>query len=363
MERIRVAIIGCGNISGIYLKNLTTRFADVVEVVTVCDLIPERALKAQEEYRIPNAVFTDEEVMADPTIEAILNITPPLEHKKVNMMALHAGKHAYCEKPLACSLEDGREQAALAQEKGLLLGGAPDTFLGGGIQTCKKLLEDGWIGTPVAATAQMMSHGPESWHPNPDFFYQFGAGPLFDMGPYYVTALINLLGGVKSVAASARSSYAARVAGHPDRKGEIIHVNVPTHCAAVLNFASGAIGTLVTSFDVYSSGEQPITIYGSTGTLRVPDPNTFGGPIEILRAGSREWEQVPVLHGNTDNSRGLGFTDFCRCLRTGEEPIASWKQTLHALEVMCSVYTASEQGTNVEIESVYPHKKSIALSK
>ncbi|MBQ3222464.1 MAG: Gfo/Idh/MocA family oxidoreductase [Clostridia bacterium] len=363
MERVRVAVIGCGCISGIYLTNLTTRFADVVEVITVCDIIPERALEAQKTYNIPNAVFTDEEVMADPTIEAILNITPPLEHKKVNMMALAAGKHAFCEKPLACTLEDGREQVAFAQEKGLLLGGAPDTFLGGGIQTCKKLIEDGWIGTPVAATAQMLGHGPESWHPDPEFFYKFGAGPLFDMGPYYVTALVNLLGGVKNVAASVRASYPQRVIGSEKKKGQVIEVEVPTHCAGVLNFESGAIGTLVTSFDVYNKDTQPITVYGSAGTLRVPDPNTFGGPIEILRPGSNVWEQVPVVYPNTVNSRGLGFTDFCRCIRTGEEPLAGWKQTLHVLEVMCAFYSASEKGENVEIESVYTRRDAVALNK
>ncbi|MDO4740524.1 MAG: Gfo/Idh/MocA family oxidoreductase [Eubacteriales bacterium] len=363
MKRVRAAVVGCGCISGIYLTNLTTRFSDVVEVAMVCDIIPERALEAQKTYNIHKAVFTDEEVMADPTIEVVLNITPPLEHKKVNMMALAAGKHAFCEKPLACTLADGREQAALAQEKGLLLGGAPDTFLGGGIQTCKKLIEDGWIGTPVAATAQMLSHGPESWHPDPEFFYKFGAGPLFDMGPYYVTALINLLGGVKNVAASARASYPQRVIGSEKKKGQVIDVEVPTHCAGILNFASGAIGTLVTSFDVWNRGGQPITVYGSAGTIRVPDPNTFGGPIELLRAGSGEWEQVPVVYPHTENSRGLGFTDFCRCIRTGEEPLAGWKQTLHVLEVMCAFYASSETGENIAIESAYPRRNAVALNK
>lgn len=364
MERVRVAVIGCGVISGIYLTNLTGRFSDTVDVAAVCDIIPERALEAQRQYNIPKAVFTDEEIMADHSIEAILNITPPLEHKKVNVMALQAGKHAYCEKPLACTLADGREQVRLAQQKGLLLGGAPDTFLGGGIQTCKKLIEDGWIGTPVAATAQMLGHGPESWHPDPEFFYQFGAGPLFDMGPYYVTALINLLGGVKSVAASVRASFPQRVIGSEKKRGQVIRVEVPTHCAGILNFESGAIATLVTSFDTWTSGDnQPITIYGSTGSLRVPDPNTFAGPIDILRAGSREWEHVSVLYPNTANSRGLGFADFCRCIREGGEPLASWKQTLHVLEILSAFYRSGEEGRSIDIESSYVRRNAVPLEK
>ena len=212
MERIRAAVIGCGCISDIYLKNLTGCFSDTVEVVSVCDIIPERALEKQKKYSVPKAVFTDEEIMDDPSIEAVLDITPPQEHAKVNLMAIQAGKHVFCEKPLACTLEDGLAEVAAAKETGVLLGGAPDTFMGGGIQTCKKLIEDGWIGTPVAAQAHMLGHGPESWHPDPDFFYHFGAGPLFDMGPYYVTALINLLGPVSTVTASAKITFPERTA-------------------------------------------------------------------------------------------------------------------------------------------------------
>ena len=362
MKRVRVAVIGCGCISGIYLKNLTGRFADTVEVAAVCDLIPERALAAQKEYGVPKAVFTDEEIMADPTIEAILNITPPLEHAKVNLMALRAGKHAYCEKPLACTLEDGKAQAKEAEKRGLLLGGAPDTFLGGGLQTCKKLIRDGWIGDIVAVSAQMLGHGPESWHPDPEFFYKFGAGPLFDMGPYYVTALCNLVGPVAAVTASTRASYPRRVIGSEPKKGQVIEVEVNTHCAGVLDFACGAVGTLTTSFDVWSDRNlQPITVYGSRGTLRVPDPNTFGGPIDILLPGAEGWQSVPVLYPNTENSRGLGFTDFCRCVREGGEPLASWRQTIHVLETMCAFDLSSREGRRVEIASRSPERAPLDL--
>lgn len=362
MKRVRAAVIGCGCISDIYLKNLTGRFSDTVEVAAVCDIIPERALSRQKQYAIPKAVFTDEEIMNDPDIEAVLDITPPQEHKHVNMLAINAGKHVFCEKPLACTFADGLDQVEAAKKAGVLLGGAPDTFMGGGIQTCKKLIEDGWIGTPVAAQAYMLGRGPESWHPDPDFFYHFGAGPLFDMGPYYTTALVNLLGGADSVTSSARISFPERIATCKEHYGETIHVDVPTHCAAVIGMRSGAIASLTVSFDVYAPYDrQPITVFGSRGTLRVPDPNTFGGPISILRAGSREWEDIPVLYPDTENSRGLGFTDFCRCIRSGTKPYSGCDQTLHVLEIMNAVYSSADTGKAVRIGTPYEYKHSLEL--
>ncbi len=362
MERIRAAVIGCGCISDIYLKNLTGCFGDAVEVVSVCDIIPERALEKQKKYSVPKAVFTDEEIMDDPSIEAVLDITPPQEHAKVNLMAIQAGKHVFCEKPLACTLEDGLNEVAAAREKGVLLGGAPDTFMGGGIQTCKKLIEDGWIGTPVAAEARMLSRGPESWHPDPDFFYHFGAGPLFDMGPYYVTALINLLGPVSTVTSSAKITFPERTATCKEHYGETIHVTTPTHAAGILGMQQGAIAMLTVSFDVWNTYDrQPITVYGSKGTLRVPDPNTFGGRISLLRPDSGEWEDIPLLYPYTENSRGLGFTDFCRCIRSGKKPYAYCDQTLHVLDVMSAFYRSSEKGTSIAIEAPYEMRHSLPL--
>ena len=361
MKKVRIAIVGCGCISGIYLKNLTTVFSDTVEVAAVCDLIPERALEAQKQYNIPKAVFTDEEIMDDPEIEMVLNLTTPDQHKFVNMMALKTGKHAYCEKPLACTRADGEEQVNYAKEHGLLLGGAPDTYLGGGIQTCRKLIDDGWIGTPVAASASMLCRGHESWHPDPEFYYKPGAGPMFDMGPYYLTALVNLLGRVKSVSGSARITFPQRVITSEKKYGQVIDVEVPTHIAGILNFESGAIGTLVTSFDTYNDIQAAFTVYGSRGTLRVPDPNTFGGPVQILLPGSREWKDVPVVYGYTENSRGLGVKDFCKCIREGGIPRSSCEQTFHVLDLMCAFHEASDAGRVVELASPYTRKPALPL--
>ncbi len=251
MRRINVGIVGCGNISGIYLTNLTGVFADRVNVVAVCDLIPEKALAAQKKYNIPKVYFTDEEIMADEEIELIVNITTPDQHCPVNRMALAAGKHAYCEKPLATNRADGEAQVRLAAEKGLLLGGAPDTFLGGGIQTCRRLIDEGVIGDVVAVNASMRCRGHESWHPDPAFYYQVGGGPMFDMGPYYLTCLVNLVGAVESVMAYTRITFPQRTITSQPKYGAVINVEVPTHIAGLMRFENGAIGTLTTSFDVY----------------------------------------------------------------------------------------------------------------
>jgi predicted dehydrogenase len=361
MRRVKVGIVGCGNISGIYLKNLTTIFRDIVDLVAVCDLIPERADGAKEKYGLAKAYYTDEAIMADPEIEFIVNLTTPDQHAPVNLLALDAGKHAYCEKPLAVTRADGEAQVKRAREKGLFLGGAPDTFLGGGIQTCRKLIDEGWIGEPVAVAATMLCHGHESWHPDPAFYYKKGAGPMFDMGPYYLTALINLLGPVQSVAGAARITFPTRRITSEPKYGEIVDVEVPTHISGILNFESGAIGTLTTSFDVWTSEQAAITLYGSRGTLRVPDPNNFDGPIELLRAGERTWEGVPVVYGYRENSRGLGVYDACRALLVGETPRANCAQTFHVLDLMCAFHESASEGKNVSLASGFERQPPLPL--
>jgi len=353
MRRVKVGIVGCGNISGIYLTNLTGVFADTVDLVAVCDLIAARADTAKAQYGVKKAYYTDEDIMADPEIEFILNLTTPDQHKLVNMMALNAGKHAYCEKPLAVNRADGEAQVRLAKEKGLFLGGAPDTFLGGGIQTCRKLIDDGWIGEPVAVDATMLCRGHESWHPDPEFYYKSGAGPMFDMGPYYLTALINLMGPVKSVAGAARITFPERLITSQPKHGTIVTVDVPTHITGILNFKSGAVGTLTTSFDVWTSEQAAITLYGSRGSLRVPDPNTFGGPIEILRAGESAWEHVPVVYGYQENSRGLGVADACKAIVNGALPRANGAQTFHVLDLMCAFHEAAAEGKTIRLNTEF----------
>ncbi len=353
MDKVKIGIVGCGCISGIYLTNFTNMFKEIVDLVAVCDIIPERADEAKEKYNIPKAYYTDEEIMADSEIELIVNLTTPDQHMIVNMLALEAGKHAYCEKPLAINREDGAKQVAFAKEKGLRLGGAPDTFLGGGIQTCRKLIEDGWIGTPIAATAFMTCHGHESWHPDPEFYYLKGAGPMFDMGPYYLTALVNLMGPIADVAGSTRITFPTRTITSQKKYGKVTPVEVPTHVAGLINFESGAIGTIITTFDVFAAELPRIEIYGSHGSLSVPDPNTFGGPIKIRRGDGKEWESVPVVYGYQDNSRGLGVADLCCAIRQGRKARANSDMTFHVLDAMVSFHDASDTKANVKLSSTF----------
>ena len=243
MERVKIAMIGVGAISGIYLRNITALFKEL-ELVGVCDLVRERAEKAQREYNIPKIYDTMYDAFADPEVEMILNLTRPYEHFGVTSEALKAGKHVYSEKPLGASYEEGKELVALAQEKGLLLGGAPDTFLGAGIQTCRKLIDDGFIGTPLGASAFMTCRGHERWHPNPEFYYKKGGGPMMDIGPYYLTAMVSLLGGIDTVSGMSKASFPTRTITSQPKYGTTIEVEAPTYQTGLMRFASGVIGTI-----------------------------------------------------------------------------------------------------------------------
>ncbi len=344
----RIGIIGCGNISGIYLEN--GKIFDAIDIVAVADIDLDRAHARAAQYGVAKACSV-EELLADPDVEIVINLTTPDAHGPVALAALQAGKHVYNEKPLAVTRDEARALLELAARKGLRVGCAPDTFLGGGLQTCRKLIDDGWIGEPIGATAFMMSHGPESWHPNPTFFYQPGAGPMFDMGPYYLTALCTLLGPVARVTGSARISFAQRTITNEYNYGDKIQVNTPTHVAGVLDFASGAIATIITSFDVWASQLPRIEIYGSHGSLSVPDPNTFDGPVLLRRAGSREWTPVPLSHGFTRNSRGLGVADMVVALRSGRPHRASGELAYHVLDLMHAIHDASREGHHIEMLS------------
>jgi predicted dehydrogenase len=292
-----------------------------------------------------------EELLADPAVDIVLNLTIPAAHATVSLQALEAGKHVYSEKPLALTTGDGRAILEAAAQTGVRVGCAPDTFLGGGLQTCRKLIDDGVIGQPVGATAFMMSGGPESWHPNPFFFYEVGAGPLFDMGPYYLTALVNLLGPVAGVSALARKSFTERIATSEALYGQRIPVHTPTHVASLLDFAAGPVGTMITSFDINGGSQLPrIEIYGSQGTLSVPDPNTFDGPVRLKRAGEKAWQDVPLTH-SPDVGRGIGVADMAYAIRSGRPHRASGELANHVLENMESLLKASVEGRYLPIES------------
>ncbi|MCL2213714.1 MAG: Gfo/Idh/MocA family oxidoreductase [Treponema sp.] len=340
---LRIGIIGAGNISKIYLDNLTGMFGKRVKVVSIADIIFEKAQKAAENYKI-KAFNSAEEMIKGSDIDLILNITPPASHYEAALAAVSAGKHVYNEKPFCTKREDAAQLIKTAAEKMVRVGGAPDTFLGAGLQTCRKLIDDGWIGQPVAATAIMMSHGPEHWHPSPHFFYQEGGGPMFDVGPYYLTALVSILGPVKRVCGSARISNPTRTITNQFQYGEIINVEVPTHIAGVLEFAGGPIGTIITSFDVYSHSLPRIEIYGTEGTLQVPDPNTFGGPIFAKRFREEKWSEIPLLKNYKENSRGLGLTEMAEAIESKKPHRASAELVSHVLEIMHGIHDACASG-------------------
>jgi predicted dehydrogenase len=348
MKTTKFGIIGCGAISDIYFQAAKT--FDILEAAACADLFPERAHAKAEQHGVPKACTVDE-LLADPEIEIVVNLTIPKVHAEINLKALEAGKHVHCEKPLAVTREDGKATVDLAKQKGLRVGCAPDTFLGGGIQTCRKLIEDGWIGEPVAATAFMQCHGHETWHPDPDFYYQPGGGPMFDMGPYYLTALVNLVGPVSRVSGSTRKTFPTRVITSQPKYGEVITVNTPTHVAGTLDFANGAIGTVVTSFDIWGHHLPCIEIHGTEGSLSVPDPNGFGGVVSVRRYHSPDWTDVPLSHGYADNSRGIGVADMAYAIRSGRDHRANGDLAYHVLDIMHAFLDASDQGKYITLES------------
>jgi len=345
---VKVGIIGCGNISAAYFKGCA--FFDNVEIVACSDLDVSRAQSRAEEYDIPKACDVAT-LLADPEIEIVINLTIPGAHAEVALQVIEAGKSVYNEKPLALSREDGQQVLERAKAKGVLVGCAPDTFLGAGIQTCRKLLDDGWIGEPVAANAFFTSHGPEGWHPDPNFFYQPGAGPMFDMGPYYITTLVTLLGPVRRTTGSARISSPERLITSQPKYGEKIEVNVPTHVAGVLDFHSGPVASIVTSFDVWAAELPRIEIYGTQGTMSVPDPNMFGGTPRILRTGGEGWSEIPHTHSSAEPGRGTGVADMAQALRSGRPHRASGELAYHVLDVMHSFYDASREDRHIQLQS------------
>ncbi|MDX2065134.1 MAG: Gfo/Idh/MocA family oxidoreductase [Fimbriimonadaceae bacterium] len=360
MDALRVGIIGVGNISGIYIKNLTAY--PETEVIAVADLDAARAASVAQQHGIPHAL-TPDALIAHPDVDLVLNLTIPAAHGDIARRALTAGKHVYNEKPLTISLDEARELVALADTNGRYLGCAPDTYLGGGHQTARKAIDDGLIGAPIGASAAFMAHGPEAWHPNPDFFYRTGGGPMLDMGPYYVTALVHLLGPVRRLSGSARISQATRPVprsneqyyARPDRAefaatGYEMPVETPTHYVGVLEFANGAIGDLCTSFDIWHhrhDWSNPITIYGTEGTLLVPDPNFFGGSVKVKRHDDSEWRELPNPFSFNENSRGLGILDLAYALHQGRSPRVTGTLALHALEVMMGIPEADATGTYI----------------
>ncbi|MDR2646676.1 MAG: Gfo/Idh/MocA family oxidoreductase [Oscillospiraceae bacterium] len=361
----KIGFVGAGNISDIYLRNITNLFKEI-EVIGVCDLIRERAVKAAAKYAIPKIYDDMHALFADPDVDLVLNITRPYQHHEVTKAALLAGKPVYTEKPLAVDLTEADELLAIAKEKNLLLGNAPDTFLGAGIQGCRCLIEDDIIGEPIGAAAHMICHGHETWHTDPAFYYKRGGGPMMDMGPYYITALINLMGPVAGVMGMTKITYPTRTITAPPHCGEVINVDIPTYVTGLIRFKSGAVATIFTTFDAYSvPGVQPIEIYGTKGNMLVPDPNDFGGTISVKIGEKNSPDAADAIgHGDwisidtpyefySGNSRALGLADMAKALQTGRKPRANAEQAYHVLEVLTAFQKSSESGREVAIQSTF----------
>lgn len=347
LKQFNVGIVGTGGILYAYMEGC--RRFDILRIAACADVDRSRAEARAGEYGIPRVLSVDE-LVTDPEIDLVINLTPPKAHAEIALAAIRGGKHIYNEKPLGITREEGRAILDAARAAGVRVGGAPDTFLGGGLQTARKVIDDGWIGRPVAASAFVAGRGPEGWHPNPDFFYQRGGGPLFDMGPYYLTALIHLLGPVTRVTASAQKSFPERIAGSEGNRGRRIPVEVPTHISAALDFASGAVGTLIASFDVWAHELPRIEIYGSEGTLSVPDPNMFGGEVRVRRFDQDAWHRFPLTH-DTAIQRGIGPADMAYAIASGRPHRASGELAYHVLDIMVALEEASERGQHIHLES------------
>ncbi len=341
----RVALVGCGVIAPVYATTLRT--LGNVELASVVDGIPERAEEFAQVHNTRSTTF--EEVLADDSIDAVVNLTPPLAHAKVSEAALRAGKATFSEKPLGVDFAQGRMLVDLAAQHGVRLGCAPDTFLGVGLQMCRAAIDRGDIGEPLAANGFMLGFGPEWWHPNPESFYQHGAGPMFDMGPYYLTALIQMLGPVHAVTASARITRSQRKIWSKPRRGEMINVEVPTHVSSLIEFATGPTATLVTSFDVLASRYRNIEIYGTEATLSLPDPNTFAGPVQIRGIRDQEWRDLELATPNIPQERGIGLADMLSAQQHGRTHRANADLALHALELMTSAILSSQRGQRLEL--------------
>jgi predicted dehydrogenase len=347
MKRVSVGVVGCGNISAAYLKAAKT--FPVLDIVALSDMHFAAAEARSAEFGVP--AKSVEAVLADPSIEVVLNLTVPKAHVEVGLKAIAAGKHVHSEKPLGVTLVEARKLVDAAGAKSLRLGSAPDTFLGGSHQTARQCIDDGLIGRPVGGTAFFMCPGHERWHPNPGFYYLTGGGPMLDMGPYYITDLVNLLGPVASVSGVATRTRDERTVTSEPLQGTRVPVEVATHVTGSLLFESGAVVSMTMSFDVARHRHAPIELYGEKGSLIVPDPNYFGGKVEIATA-SEDWREIPVEHAYADgNYRILGLADMAQAIRQDRPHRTSGALAFHVLEVMEAFQKSSDLGESVAIES------------
>ena len=349
---LRLGVIGVGNISSQYFTHIPN--LPNLELVAVADVNEERTREVaaeQSEGGKTVRALTVDELLADDGIDAVLNLTIPQAHAAIGIRAIESGKHVYGEKPLALTPAEAEPLLALAAEKGLRVGSAPDTVLGTGIQTARKTLDDGAIGEPIAAAIHWSAPGHELWHPAPAFYYQPGGGPLFDMGPYYLTSIVTLFGPIARVSGVATTSSRQRSVATGPLAGTAIPVDVATHVSALLEHENGLTTTATVSFDVWKSRAPLFEVFGTEGTMAVPDPNRFDGDVEIAPAATREWQTVPVSAGWADSGRGFGLADMARAIETDRPHRASGELAFHVLEVMDGILRAAADHSVVEIAS------------
>lgn len=371
MRKVNIGIVGCGVISHIYISNIKVLFP-WLSIIACSDLNMDKAKEVANKYGIPKWCGV-EEMFEDSEIEIVVNLTLPAAHAEVNQRALRAGKHVYCEKPFALNLEDAYQTIELAKSKGLLIGCAPETFLGAGLQTCRKVIDEGWIGKPVAATANMVSSGTETWHSAPEFYYKRGAGPMLDMGPYYITALVALLGPIRKIGCfSGMGSHTRRIYSNPLR-GKKIEVEVPTTYTGIMELESGVHVNINMSFDVWFSNLPKLEIYGTEGTLIVPDPNMFGGQIKILRrekvldfissspytgkalqfpAAFEVLQEIPQVYQQPlEYMRGFGVLDMAFAIVNGRRHRTNEELVYHVTEALLSFDIAEKENRIYEMKS------------
>ena len=369
---MRVGIVGCGHVSSQYFEGLR-QHGDLIEIVACADADHTRARAQAERFGIPQVLAPDE-LIADGDVDLVVNLTPPTSHFEVSAEAIRHGKHVYSEKPLATTTDDALVLVQAAREASVLLGCAPDTFLGGGIQTALKLIDDGWIGTPHAGVAFVSEPGYEHFHPNVDFFYQPGGGPMLDLGPYYITALVNIFGSVARVSGLARITFPERTVRVGDRAGSKIVVRTPTHITGALEFVGGGIVTVLASWDIAATGLPYLEVYGDRGSISLPNPDLFGGSSRI-RITSREdfsepppppgtvdWTEVPLSFPD-EFGRGLGVADMARALRDGRPHRASGDLALHVLEVLTAFQRSSDGSTHIPIDYQCPAPARLGLDE
>lgn len=357
---LRVGVLGCGNISDAYL----TRAAEfeALTMVACADLDPTRAEAKAQQYGV--RALAPDALIADPEVELVINLTPPLAHAENSLAILAAGKHLYTEKPIGVTLEEGRAILAAAEAAGRRVGSAPDTFLGGGHQLARRMFDAGEIGAPIAGTIWFASHGIEHWHPDPRFFYARGGGPVLDIGAYYISAMVNLIGPVRRVTAIGAKGFPERlVTAESPLKGTKVPVEVDTTVAGALEFASGAVVALVKSWDLWAEAHYRLELYGTDGSLLLPDPNFFGGVTRISRGGAPfealESGAEPYAQANRTTSRGdlvadyriIGVVDMAMGIRDGRPHRCAGEFALHALEVLTALERSAREGRHVEIAS------------